>query len=147
MTTLNSSLVQRKIDFTDHMNLAMALDRGLFERKPIEELDFKKPSGTWSDKQIRTFSRRLNVEFPLTEEVARKIRPSEKYGDRSPMSFLADRRNAIAHGRRSFEDGASDMTVQEIKALSDLTIGYLEAAVAAFQGFLDQRKYLATEDE
>lgn len=115
----------------------------LLAKESIHELKFKKPSGTWSDKIIYTFSRRLNVSFRLTPDVARKIKPATKYGDLSPLEFLAERRNAIAHGRRSFEDGAVDLTLQDIQNLADITIEYMELAVAAFQCFLDNRKFIA----
>lgn len=115
----------------------------LLAKETIEELKFKKPPGTWSDKVIHTFSKRLNVQFRLTEDIARKISPTVRYGDKSPLEFLADRRNAIAHGRRSFENGAIDLTLQDIQDLAEITIGYMELAVAAFQSFLNDRKFLA----
>ena len=115
----------------------------LLAKETIEELKFKKPSGTWSDKVIYTFSKRLNVQFPLTEDIAIKIRPNARYGDKSPLEFLAKRRNAIAHGRCSFEDGATDLTLQDIQDLAETTIEYMEFAVVAFQSFLDDRKFIA----
>jgi hypothetical protein len=59
----------------------------------------------------------------------------------SPLEFLADRRNAIAHGRRSFEDGASDLTLEDIGDLADVTLDYLELAVGAFQSYLDGQHF------
>jgi hypothetical protein len=115
----------------------------LLAKETIEELKFKKPSGTWSDKVIYTFSKRLNVQFRLTGDIARKIKPNTRYGDKSPLEFLADRRNAIAHGRRSFEDGAVDLSLQDIQDLAETTIEYMELAVVAFQSFLDDRKFIA----
>lgn len=108
---------------------------------PINELRFKKPSGSWSDKLILEFSRRLNVNFPLTPDIARKIAPSSQYGDMTPLEFLADRRNAIAHGRRSFENGASDLTLSQIQNLANVTIDYMECTVNAFQVFLNEQRY------
>lgn len=115
----------------------------LLAKETIEDLKFKKPSGTWSDKVIYTFSKRLNVQFRLTEDIARKIRPNVRYGDKSPLEFLANRRNAIAHGRLSFENGATDLTLQDIQDLAEITIEYMELTVIAFQSFLDDRKFIA----
>ncbi|MEO4015434.1 MAE_28990/MAE_18760 family HEPN-like nuclease [Pseudomonas rossensis] len=115
----------------------------LLTREPIQDLTFKKPSGTWSDKVIYTFSQRLKVEFRLVPEIARKMAKSSKYGDKTPLEFLADRRNAIAHGRRSFEDGARDLSLQDIQDLADITIEYMELAVDAFQGFVDNKHFAA----
>jgi hypothetical protein len=117
----------------------------LLEKESIQELMFKKPSGSWSDKLIYTFSKRLNVSFELTPDIARKMSPASKYGDKTPMVFLADRRNAIAHGRRSFEQGAGDLTLSDIQELASVTIDYMELAVAAFQRFLDEKKFIMAE--
>lgn len=115
----------------------------LLAKETIRDLKFKKPSGTWSDKVIYTFSKRLNVQFILTGDIARKLRPNARYGDKSPMEFLAKRRNDIAHGRRSFENGATDLTLQDIQDLAEITIDYMELAVVAFQNFLNDRKFIA----
>ncbi|WP_080699419.1 MAE_28990/MAE_18760 family HEPN-like nuclease [Bordetella bronchiseptica] len=117
----------------------------LLRMKPIEKLGFKKPSGTWSDKVIYTFSQRLNVRFELTPEIAIKIRKQAKYGDKTPLEFLADRRNAIAHGRRSFEDGATDLSLADIHELADVTIEYMELAISAFQSFVDEKSYMVVK--
>ncbi|NYT80309.1 hypothetical protein H0A70_02155 [Alcaligenaceae bacterium] len=115
----------------------------LLQIDPINDLKFKKPSGTWSDKVIMKFSQRLNIRFDLTPEIATKIQKNAKYGDKTPLEFLADRRNAIAHGRRSFEDGAADLSLTDIQELADVTIEYMEHAISAFQTFVDEKRYLA----
>ena len=115
----------------------------LLAKETIEDLKFKKPSGTWSDKVIYTFSKRLNVQFRLTGDIARNIKPNARYGDKSPLEFLANRRNAIAHGRRSFENGATDLTLKDIQDIAEVTIKYMELAVIAFQSFLNDRKFIA----
>lgn len=111
--------------------------------EPIEHLQFKKPSGTWSDKVILKFSQRLNVTLHPPRELTIKIQRSAAYGDKTPLEFLADRRNAIAHGRQSFERGAIDLSLSDIKNLADVTIEYMEHVVTSFQAFVDERHYLA----
>lgn len=117
----------------------------LLQIEPLGDLKFKKPSGTWSDKLIYQFSQRLNVRFVVSPEMARKIQKSTKYGDKTPLEFLADRRNAIAHGRRSFEDGAADLSLTDIEELAKVTIEYMESAITAFQEFVDEHRYLAAD--
>ena len=110
--------------------------------EPIEQLRFKKPSGTWSDKVIFKFSQRLNVALNTPQELTTKIQKSATYGDQTPLEFLADRRNAIAHGRKSFERGAVDLSLSDIKNLADVTIEYMEHVVTSFQAFVDEKHYL-----
>ncbi|WP_018416050.1 MAE_28990/MAE_18760 family HEPN-like nuclease [Teredinibacter turnerae] len=114
----------------------------LLNKESIQDIKFKKPSGTWSDKVIYQFSQRLKVDFRLEPDMHRKIAPDVKYGDKTPLEFLADRRNAIAHGRRNFEDGARDLTLVQISELADVTIEYMTRAVEAFQNFIDEKKYM-----
>jgi hypothetical protein len=117
----------------------------LLQKTPIDRLKFKKPSGTWSDSVIYTFANRLGVRFRLAGDIARQCQKAPKYGDETPMTFLADRRNAIAHGRKTFEDGASDLSLADIKELGVITIGYMELAIDAFQNFVNEKKYMAVE--
>ncbi|WP_246892642.1 MAE_28990/MAE_18760 family HEPN-like nuclease [Achromobacter xylosoxidans] len=111
--------------------------------EPIENLRFKKPSGTWSDKVIFKFLQRLNVTLNTPQELTLKIQKSATYGDKTPLEFLADRRNAIAHGRQSFERGAVDLSLSDIKSLADVTIEYMEHVINSFQAFVDEKHYLA----
>ena len=96
----------------------------LLAEMPLGPQQLKKPSGTWTDRLIRDFADRLGAEFNLPEEMWRRIAPKPEFRDHSPMKFLADRRNAIAHGRRSFEDGANDMTLGGIREIADVTLDY-----------------------
>jgi hypothetical protein len=102
----------------------------------------KKPSGTWDDKGIALFSRRMNVTFNMPPEMWQRIAASPAYGDKTPLQFLAERRNAIAHGRRSFEDGASDMGLAEIRTLADIVLDYIGHAADAFQSHIDTDAHL-----
>lgn len=113
----------------------------LLARQPIQTLKFKKPSGTWSDKVILEFSRRLGVNFPLNAQIAPRIQASPKYRDLTPLEFLADRRNAIAHGRRTFENGANDLTLPDIAELASITLDYLVLAVSAFEAYITQKQF------
>lgn len=103
----------------------------------------KKPPGTWTDKLIMKFAGRLGVPFELPEEVWRRNAPQPRYGDDTPLGFLAKRRNAIAHGQRSFEHACRDLTLREIRELADVTFDYLEHATDAFQNYVDRRLYVA----
>lgn len=110
-------------------------------------MELKKPSGTWSDKVIYRFMQRLGCEFPLPPDMHRRIASSPIYGDQTPLEFLADRRNAIAHGRRSFEGGASDLTLSSIEELSKVTLDYLSHAISAFDVFLNDKAYLVQGEQ
>jgi hypothetical protein len=71
--------------------------------------------------------------------------PQPRYGDKTPLCFLADRRNAIAHGQRSFEDGCKDLTLGDIRELADAALDYLAHTVGAFQNYIDGRLFMNAE--
>ena len=102
----------------------------------------KKPSGTWTDKLIATFAKRMNVTFDMPPEMWSRIAATPEYGDKTPLQFLADRRNAIAHGRRSFENGASDLGLSAIRKLADVTLDYMDYTTVAFQSHVENDSYL-----
>lgn len=124
------------------LNTIHSATRQLLQNRPLGPQKLKKPSGTWSDKLIHTFAERLGVEFILPEIMWRRISPRTEFRDKSPLEFLADRRNAISHGRRTFEQGADDLTIQAIREIADVTLDYLELAIAAFQSHVDNNKHL-----
>lgn len=115
----------------------------LLGETPLGTRGLRKPPGTWNDKHIATFAERLGVELSLPEALWRRIEARAEFRDMSPLEFLADRRNAIAHGRRSFEEGARDLTLHQIRELADVTLDYLVVAATAFQDYVDRKLYLA----
>lgn len=102
----------------------------------------KKPTGSWDDKAIATFLRRLNIRCHMPPAMWQRIRSDPRYGDESPLQFLAERRNAIAHGRRSFEEGASDMQLGDIRTLADTTLDYLSYVATAIQDHIGRDAHL-----
>ena len=102
----------------------------------------KKPSGTWDDKVIAIFIRRMSMTFNMPAEMWQRITATPTYGEKTPLQFLADRRNAIAHGRRSFEGGASDLGLSHIRSLADITLDYMGYVANAFQEHIDNDAHL-----
>ena len=106
--------------------------------------NLKKPSGTWDDKVIAIFIKRASMNFNMPPEMRRRIAATAQYGDKTPLQFLADRRNAIAHGRRSFEGGASDLRLSEIRELANVTLDYMSYVVGAFQEHVENNAHLVS---
>jgi hypothetical protein len=102
----------------------------------------KKPSGTWDDKAIATFMRRVSMDIDMPGEMWRRLTPQPHYADATPLQFLAGRRNAIAHGRRSFEEGANDLQLSDIRVLADIVLDYLDYVARAFHAHIDTRAHL-----
>lgn len=103
----------------------------------------KKPSGSWDDKAIATFMKRMNMACTMPPEMWRRMAATPFYGEKTPLQFLALRRNAIAHGRRSFEEGASDLGLRNIRELADTVLDYMGYVVDSFQAHIDSEAHLS----
>ena len=141
---LRESIVSRTTEGNEDGRLVTVYETSslLLTRSILGPQKLKKPSGTWDDKLIAKFVGRMNVVFNLPEEMWSRIAASPEYGDKTPLQFLANRRNAIAHGRRSFEDGASDLGLTEIRKLADVTLDYMSHAADAFQAHIENSAHL-----
>lgn len=135
-----------RMDGSEDMRLKTvhSLSLRLLGETPLGPQQLKKPSGTWTDKRIAIFAKRLDIKLRLSQEMWHRIAPRPVFRDMSPLEFLADLRNAVAHGRRSFEEGAKDLTLAQIRELADTTMDYLALTAAAFQDYVDQNRYMVT---
>lgn len=107
----------------------------------------KKPSGTWHDKNIDMFLRRIKASFSMPPDMWLKIAKSAQYGDKTPLQFIADKRNSIAHGRRSFEGGASELSLDAIRELADVTLDYMGFVVDSIYNHIEANAHLAAGSE
>ncbi len=141
---LRESVVNRTKEGDENRRLATVFQKSrmLLTQTTMGQQKLKKPPGTWDDKAIAEFSRRMNVAFQMPPEMWAKIASTSKYGDMTPLEFLADRRNAIAHGRRSFEDGADDLILTDIRDLASITLDYLTYTVDSFQKHVEENAHL-----
>jgi hypothetical protein len=101
--------------------------------------------GSWDDKAIRKVAERLGCHLVLTPEVRRAAYEKTSRNETTALEFLAQRRNAIAHGHSTFEDGASGLTLEEIEELSERVLPYLKAVSESYKIFLESKNYLIEE--
>lgn len=141
---LRESIVSRTKEGNEEGRLATVFQTSnlLLTQPLLGPQRLKKPSGTWDDKLIAKFIERMNVEINMPTEMWTRIAASPAYAEKTPLQFLADRRNAIAHGRRSFEDGASDLGLVDIRKLADVTLDYLSYTAGAFQNHVENDAHL-----
>jgi hypothetical protein len=59
------------------------------------------------------------------------------------LTYLARRRNDIAHGATTFEEGAHDLTLDEIDKLAKRVLPFLKAVTESYEVFLSSKSYLA----
>lgn len=141
---LRESIVSRIGEGNEKGRLATVYQTStLLLTKPIlGPQKLKKPSGTWDDKIIATFIKRASMAFNMPRDMWQRIAATPTYGEKTPLQFLAERRNAIAHGRRSFEEGAGDLGLSNIRELANVTLDYLGYVADAFQRHIESNAHL-----
>lgn len=121
-----------------------ALSTKLLAEGPLGYQAIRKPPGSWTDASIGTFCYRLGVTVAIGPELHRKMAKMVELGDKTPMEFLADRRNDVAHGHRTFEEGAHDLTLARIRHIAETTFEFMELIANSFQDYVDQKRFVAT---
>lgn len=101
--------------------------------------------GSWDDGAIKRVAERLGCILVLTPEVARAAYERVYRDETTALGFLAKRRNAIAHGASTFEDGANDLTLDELGELGDRVLPFLRAVSESYRAFLVSKRFLAPE--
>ena len=99
--------------------------------------------GSWNDDAIKKVAVRLGCSLSLSPEVSRAAYERKYRNETTALKYLADKRNAIAHGSSTFEEGANDLSIEEIEELSDRILPYLKAVTESYQNFIVNKNYLA----
>lgn len=111
----------------------------------LQAFIIKGEPGSWNDDAIKKVATRLGCNLSLSDSVSRAAYERKYKNETTALQYLASRRNAIAHGASTFEEGANDLTIDELEDLSKRILPYLEEVTKCYQDFLINKKYLAIE--
>ncbi|MEL6467765.1 MAG: MAE_28990/MAE_18760 family HEPN-like nuclease [Pseudomonadota bacterium] len=103
--------------------------------------------GSWNDRSIKKVAERLGCPLNLDAEVGRAAYERVYRDEATALTYLSRRRNAIAHGESTFEDGANDITLDELAALARRVLPYLRAVTECYREFLANRRFLVPEED
>jgi hypothetical protein len=98
--------------------------------------------GSWDDVAVKKVAKRLGCSLVLSPAIRRAVSEKAYLNEMTAMRYLASRRNAIAHGVTTFEDGARDNTLDEIEKLAHRILPFLKAVAESYKAFLDTKSYL-----
>lgn len=110
------------------------------------EFSIKGEPGSWNDKSIKKVASRLGCDLVLSDQVRRGAYEPSYRNETTALGYLANRRNAIAHGASTFEEGAYDLTLHEIEDLANKILPYLEEVSNSYREYLEQKRYLENEE-
>jgi hypothetical protein len=103
--------------------------------------------GSWDDEAIKKVAERLGCSLVLSDGVKRAAYERVYRNETTALKYLARRRNDIAHGETTFEEGAHDLTLDELSKLADRVLPFLKAVAESYEVFLSNKGYLAAEEE
>ena len=115
--------------------------RQLIGRSDSTPVEIKRSAGNWDDRSISRVSGNLGVELTLDGELRRRA-CGHYVDDISRLGFVRKRRNELAHGVLTFEEGARDRTCAELEDLVAVVSDYLERVVECFETFLEACRFL-----
>lgn len=107
-----------------------------------DAFNVKGEPGSWDDASIKKVAVRLGCSLVISPAVKRAAFEKAYLNEKTAMNYLASRRNAIAHGETTFEDGARDHTLDEIEKLARRILPFLKAVAESYETFLDTKCYL-----
>jgi MAE_28990/MAE_18760-like HEPN len=99
--------------------------------------------GSWDDVAIKKVAQRLGCQLVLSDAIKEAAFKPAYLNEMTAMKYLASRRNAIAHGAATFEEGARDHTLDEIAELANRVLPFLRAVAESYEAFLGAKSYLA----
>lgn len=101
--------------------------------------------GSWDDEAIKKIAERLGCPLVLSGAIRRAAYERKYLNEMTAMKYLASRRNAIAHGATTFEDGARGHTLDDLTELAERVLPFLEAVTKSYDAFLNAKGYLAPQ--
>lgn len=102
--------------------------------------------GSWDDDAVKKVAQRLGCKLVLAPKIRRAAFEKVYRDDTSALKYLARRRNSIAHGESTFEDGARDLTLIELEQLAARVLPFLRAVAESYEAFLNSKAYLIDEE-
>lgn len=129
------------------VNRLAAVSRALACGESPPAFVVKGEPGSWDDDAIKKVAARLGCKLVLPREVRRAAFERTYRDETTAMGYLAKRRNAIAHGASTFEDGANDITLDELEVLAKRVIPFLRSVAVSYRDFLANKNFLVPEEE
>jgi hypothetical protein len=100
--------------------------------------------GNWDDSSIEKVVQRLGftlqVDQAVYNDIKRKVR-----NDFGPLGLVKDLRNKLAHGSISFAECGDNVTVSDLRDITDKTAKYMRQVILQFVSFVDSHGYLIPE--
>ena len=134
-----------ELNYENRLESALKLCDHLIKTLPISTFEIKKGSGgNWDDNAIRKMSERLGFRLSISPDVYTGVRRPFRDGKGS-LEFIKHLRNELAHGSLSFAECGQEVTVSDLRELTNRTSLYLREVVNCFKSSIDAYEFLMPE--
>jgi len=123
-------------------NIIMDLLNHFIGGSPVGELQMGKwGRGNYDDKKICLLAKKLGCKLNIREDYKENIKRHVK-NDWGPLKLIVEYRNDLAHGKISFAECGANVTVEDLRKITEDTANYLKEVVISFQLFVSSYEFL-----
>jgi len=133
--------ISNEVNISKLNSRAQNMGRLLLGNSGWSKLSIQKTDGNWDDKRIIDFTKKLGINISYPHLFKKELR-RHYFNELSKMEYIRKRRNDLAHGLITFEDGADNKTHAELEKLANLTIKFMGLVVDACHIFVANNNYL-----
>jgi hypothetical protein len=148
---LNESLFQAwiatKIRTNDVLNDKKLLERvvkmvsSLLSPDAIHEIEISyQKGGNWSDVEIEELAKNIDCQLLIPKSAHQGIK-KVWFDNLGALAFVRERRNALAHGRVMFGEGAQGLALTQLRELVAVVVEYLRQVVTSFERYVNDDNY------
>ncbi len=140
-------MARTHIDLTYESRLddALGLCKHLVDALPIAGFSVERGGGgNWDDNAIEKVVKRLGFTLQVDKAVQISIKRKVR-NDFGPLGLVKDMRNKLAHGSISFAECGDNVTVSDLRDITNRTAAYMRQVVLQFVSFVDAHEYLIPE--
>jgi len=130
------------MNYESRLESALDLCEHLVSALPVPGFKMEKGGGgNWDDGAIEQIVARLGFQLKVDNAIYKGIKRPFR-DDLGPLGLVKKLRNNLAHGSMSFAECGENITVSELRDLSERTVAYLREVVKAFVEYIDGHGFL-----
>ncbi len=134
-----------ELNYENRLESALELCNHLVETLPISTFEIEKGAGGgWTDEEIEKISKRLGLSLKISQDIYQAIKRPFRYDQRA-LALIKQLRNKLAHGELSFAECGQNVTVSDLRQLTERASSYLREVVACFKSYIDSGQFLMPE--
>ena len=130
--------------YEKRLDAALEMAEHLIHDRAIGSLAIESGGGgNWDDDAIELVAARVGCDLVVAEAI-RTAAKRHVRDDLGALALVRVLRNNLAHGSMSFGECGAGVTVSDLESIANCVLDYLDAVVASFVRYLDDRHFLAT---